>query len=49
MNRVHRRKNKTVLKHMKMCSTFITLEEMQIKITMKHIFFLSDWQRAKIG
>lgn len=39
MNRVHKNKNKMALKYMKICSILIVVEEMQIKITMKHIFF----------
>ena len=35
MNRVHRKKNKVALKYMKMYSTLITLEEMQINFPIR--------------
>lgn len=36
MNRVH--KKKKALKYMKVCPTSLMLEEMQVTMTMKHIF-----------
>lgn len=39
MNRVHKNKNKMAHQYMKICSILIVVEELQIKITMKHIFF----------